>query len=136
MLTNRAIRTERMIDEWDADGRRRAAERLARYNANPELYAQRRRQAGLPAGPPRGAVHAAAERAEARSRGTEAPYEPSQTDLAEMHSAWTIGQITDFCRALRTSRENPEAFKQAWNLAAQSTGVPLKMIAWAAWGRQ
>lgn len=124
----------------EADWDRRAAERRARQAANPAAYAEARRLREEHARKAREhsmapAIRAAAERAEARSRGEAPAYEPSPADLAEMHARWTHEQIADVCRAIRMQRDMEE-FKQAWNLAAQNVGLPLKMIAWPQWGRQ
>jgi hypothetical protein len=119
MQTNRECRTERMIAEWEADAIKRKADRAARYAANPEAYAERRRLALLPVGVP-------------------AAYEPDHVDLAEMHTAHMVNMqaITDFCRAYRLARENPEALKAALNHGFLSTGMPLKVITWKQWGHQ
>lgn len=85
-----------------------------------------------PAPPP----SAAFARAEARSRGEEEAFEPGPVELAEMRSASFLSELTDYCRAARLARENPDAIKAAWNHAAFTQHVPLKMIAWPQWGRQ
>lgn len=81
-------------------------------------------------------IKEAADRAERKSAGVPPSHEPSHIDLAEMHVAGLISQITDFCRAARLARENPDAIKAAWNHGAFTQGVPLKMISWPQWGRQ
>lgn len=136
--------TERQSREFDADWERRAAERRARMAANPERYAAIRRDREEAARAararfnhrPLAAVQEAADRAERKSAGVPPSHEPSHIDLAEMHVAGLISQITDFCRAARLARENPDAIKAAWNHGAFTQGVPLKMISWPQWGRQ
>ena len=103
----------RHAQDIEDDRQRRASERLARFKANPELYAERRRQAGLPAGPPLGAV-----------------LEPSKAELAELHAARCISEITDYCKRFNGKRD---ALKEELNIAFQGARMGLKVIRWSAW---
>ena len=111
--TNREARTERMLAEWEADAIKRKADRAARYAANPAAYAERRRLAGLPLGVP----------------GPAAP-EPSRAEIAEMHAARCISEITDYCIRFRGKRD---ALKEELNIAFQGARLGLKVIRWSAW---
>lgn len=113
MLTNAEVRTERMIAEWEADSIRRKADRAARYAADPAKYAERRRLANLPLGVPAPA----------------AP-EPSKAEIAEMHAARCISEITDYCKRFNGKRD---ALKEELNIAFQGARMGLKVIRWSAW---
>lgn len=113
MLTNREYRTERMIAEWEADAIKRKADRAARFAADPAGYAERRRLAGLPMGVP-------------------AAPEPSRAELAEMHAARCISEITDYCKRYNGKRD---ALKEELNIAFKGAGIGLKCIRHDRWAR-
>jgi hypothetical protein len=115
----------------EADNVRRKAERAAREAARPGCTAEHYRIRDEMS-------RAAAKRVYAHLAETAPVYEPDHIDLAEMQSAHmlNIEAITDFCRAYRLARENPEALKAALNHGFQATGMPLKVITWRAWGHQ
>lgn len=114
--------------QWEERRARDDAERAARYRANPELYRERRRLAGVPQ-VPRLAVQEAADRAERKSAGV---FEPGKAEIAEMRSAHYLSEITGFCRNFRGQRDE---IKEALNHAFMTQGIGLKVIRWQ-WGRQ
>lgn len=121
----------RLADDIAADYERRKAERAAREAARPGHTAEHRRIRDEMS-------RAAAKRIYGHIAETAPVYEPDHVDIAEMRTAHMVNleAITDFCRAYRLARENPEALKAALNHGFCATGMPLKVINWKQWGHQ
>ena len=104
----------------ERDERERLA-RIARYEADPQTYLRRRKEAGLPAVPPVGA----------RVITPPVVVEPSPADLAEMRREQLTSELETFCRNFKL--EQRRAFMAEWNLRFQRHRMGMRIKAWKAY---